>query len=50
MDQKEPVRDIARSMNLRPATVKDLLDSGWTYISDMNGPSRWLDPSHNFKV
>jgi len=41
---KRVVRQISERTNLRTATVKDLLEKGWTYREGMMQPLTWTQP------
>lgn len=39
---KETIEQVASRCGLKPATVRDMLDNGWTYIEEFNVPLRWV--------
>lgn len=40
-DQKQLIKNIARSTKLQENTVKDLLMSGWEYVEQVDCTPRW---------
>lgn len=41
---------LADSLGLSKSTVRDLIERGWTFKSDLNAPAVFIDPSHQFHI
>lgn len=41
----ELVDCISKKCTLDPATIKDLLEEGWTFVEELGQVNKWLSPS-----
>lgn len=49
MTNHDQIGYISDKTGLQQETVKDLLESGWTFCDEVKKPRYWIDPSAKLK-